>query len=403
MKNHKNAESLIWIVIAVFILWIALLWIMNILVFNRDITENYSKEINSYVLQWNSENIMKKLDISQVNNGDTFYIYKNTATKEFEVLTWSSNESYKYVDMMWNNVVPADNIWKTYIREFVKDIDILKHTIQPYEVSNLVFHFDATNIDWFSTSTGTVSNWNDLSINNFDWFTLTAAYEPTYKPEVINWLPSVWFDWLNDILVIADDVLINMRTYSQKSIALVFKTWFDITSFQNIYEQGGYNRWYSIQIDDWHIYAWIWNDVERALVDHFKIVDLWEIVPDSTYFIMMIQNSNYWVLSDNNLQVYLNWELIDTLYNVDIQELHANDTGIWAVNDETLRLSTKTQISLWWYYLKEWSIWELVSWNHGLSKDQINWIKQYFLQKWLDWKENVYYNTVITNVKKLND
>ena len=405
MKKNKKAESLVWIIIAVFILWFVLIWIMNIVGFSKDITSNYTEEINSYILQWNSENIMKKLDLSEVNTWDTFYIYKDTITKEFKIFTWSSNESYRYVNAMWENVDPINNIWKTYTREFIKDIDILKHTIQPNEIENLVFHLDATNIDEANnstllTDTWSVTTWLDLSWNDYHATNTTEAYKPTYyKSNWINWLAYIKFDWVDDILNIPDYLQINTdTTYSEKSIAVVLKIWFDIQSTQIIYEQWGSTNWYSIQIDSWQIYAWVWNT--SWTLEQYKIVNLWEIVPDSSYFIMMIQNSSYWNDIDNNLQVYLNWKLINTLNNVDVQTSHADDTGIWAVNSATLRLSDNSSISWWTKFLKEWWIWELISWNHALSKDEIKWINQYFSQKWLNWKENVYYNVVKTNIKK---
>ena len=405
MKKNKNAESLVWIVIGVFILWFVLVWIMSILSFNKDISNSYTKEISSYVLQWNSENIMKKLDLSKVNNWDTFYIYKNETTKEFEVLTWSINESYKYIDSMWNNVDPTINIWKTYVREFIKDIDILKHTIQPSEIADIVFHLDATNIDSANNATlieatGSVDTWDDLSWNSNNW-TAVLAEQPIYVKDWINWLTYIKFDWTDDRLDISNDILINTgATYPEKTISLVFKTWFDIQSTQIIYEQWGSTNWYSIQIDGWGLYAWVWHTSWSD--EQYKIVDLWIVVPDSTYFIMMIQNSSYWNDTDNNLQVYLNWELINTLNNVDIQTDHTDAIGIWKLNGSTLRLSNNNNL-LSSSPLNEWWIWELISWNHALSKDEINWINQYFLQKWLNWKENVYYNVVKTNVKKYQD
>ena len=347
------------------------------------------------------------MDLYQLTNWDTVYIYKNTTTEEFEILTWSLNEEYKYIDIMWNKVIPADNIWKTYIREFIKDIDILKHTVKPSEIENLVFHFDATSIDALNNSTLTsdtwaVETWKDLSWNNNDAFNLTTTYQPIYVLNWINWSPYVKFDWIDDILKIDDNTLINTATdYSKKSITIIFKTWFDVQSTQNIYEQWGSTNWYAIQIDWWRIYAWVWN-TSWDVWHEYKKVDLWIAIPDSNYFVMLIQNSSYWTDSENNLQAYLNWELISTLDHADIQNTHSDDSGIWGVNNLTLKLSNNTSLSSL-STLNEWWIWELISWNHALSKDEINWILQYFTQKWLNLNQSVYYNTVITNVRKLND
>ena len=44
MKNNKKADTIAWIIIAVFILSFALLWIVNVLDYNHSISDNYEKE-----------------------------------------------------------------------------------------------------------------------------------------------------------------------------------------------------------------------------------------------------------------------------------------------------------------------------------------------------------------------
>lgn len=401
MKKSKKADSLIGIVIWIFILSFALIWIISILNYNKDTELSYSDFLYKYVLEWNSQNIITKLDTDSIDQDETFYIYKNNSTKNFEILTWASNEQYKYIDWLWDLADPQVDIWKTFQREFIKRSDILKHTIEPSEIQNLVFHFDATNISWFSTSTGSVATWNDLSWNGLN-ATASAPYQPTYIPEWINWLPYVQFDWIDDMLSITNDTLINLATsYEEKSIAIVFKSWFDITSFQNIYEQWWTSKWYAIQIDNWHIYAWVWDNIDWDSWNQYKSVDLWEVVPDSVYSIIMIQNSSYWNDTDNNLQVYLNWELISTLSHVDIQKDHNGPIGIWAVNTATNKLSSSSSISSSGNYFIEWWVWELISWNHALSKDEIKWVEHYLNQKWLSWNKSIYYNIENYSIKKI--
>ena len=43
-----------------------------------------------------------------LQENDIFYVYKNKTTKTFDVFTWATNEEYKYIDLKWNKIEPAD-------------------------------------------------------------------------------------------------------------------------------------------------------------------------------------------------------------------------------------------------------------------------------------------------------
>jgi hypothetical protein len=118
MKINKNAESIVWIIVAVTILSFAMLWIVNVLTYNRDIKSGYSKKVDKLVLQTNADNIAEKLDLSLINNNETFYIYKDETNKKYKVFTWSQSENYKFIDKFWNYLTNFE--WDVYTREFIK-------------------------------------------------------------------------------------------------------------------------------------------------------------------------------------------------------------------------------------------------------------------------------------------
>jgi flagellar basal body-associated protein FliL len=101
MKNLKNADSLVWIIIWIFILAIALLGIINVLWFSQNTLSIYKDSINKYIVESNVENITKKLSNDIIDNSNTFFLYKDTINNEFKYLTWSINEEYNTTYSKW--------------------------------------------------------------------------------------------------------------------------------------------------------------------------------------------------------------------------------------------------------------------------------------------------------------
>lgn len=400
MKNNKKADTIAGIIIAVFILSFALFWIVNVLDYNKDISYNYEKEIDLYILKSNSENILKKMDVSNVWQWEKFYINKNTVTKQYEVLTWSTNEIYKYIDKDWNNVNPDEALWKTFIREYKKNIDILRYDIKPPEINNIVFQYDAINIDWDFNSTLTdwwdIDQWIDLSnttnsgtkiaesrdtIDNSDNNVSTYSSNiPTYLEFWINGLPSVNFDW-DDSLAIRKNWDLNNNGnqyaesfYPEKTLAVVFKTSDDVQNWQIIYEQWWTATWYNFMIKNWNIWASIHNFSDSGYAntdfsssdsnyyfpwddDHkFKSVNLWEARPYTVYFITIVQDSSHIIIEE--------WETITDAVKMDntTEDRYIDDRNKLKIYlngylvDETDHVDVMPEHSYAW-------IWNVFMWN----------------------------------------
>ena len=149
----------------------------------------------------------------------------------------------------------------------------------------------------------------------------------------------------------------------------------------------------------------------------FKSVNLWEVVPDNVYFIMVVQDSSHtwesWSETtddlNNTLKIYVNWNLASEANHVDPQAEH-HLAWIWAVNEWNVRPWDSNPIQSWdWQWwcdtqclFFEWMIWELISWNHALNKTEIEWIQNYFEEKWLQEASNINYNTIDINIKNYN-
>ena len=411
MIRNKNGDSMVWIVVWIFILWFTLIWVMNILNFSHNTWWRYEDEIYMFVNESNADNILKNIDTSIIWYDEDFYIYKDNINKEFKIFTGSSNLQYSFIDKLWNLSDPLVNIWKTFKRIFYNKVDVLKHIISPSDISNIVFWFDANNINWnynsWMVDLEQIWTWVDLSGNSNTWSQSNATYKPRLLINWINGNDMVEFSW-SVILEIADAPEINYdtwaSTYSNKSFALVFKSWFDLVNPQVLYEQWWETSWYNIMIHSNNIYAWIWNDT-RDVWNKYKSVNLWEVIPDSVYFIVIVQDSSNWLDVDNKFTIYMNGVLISEQDHVDPQDENADNIWIWWVNEKSKRPSDEV-VSTWSPYIEYfswWWIWEFISWNHALSENEIRWMQNYFNDKWLNWNSNVIFDTVKYSITKYNN
>jgi len=428
MIKNKKAESLVWIIIAVFILSFTMLGILNIFWFNKWIETTYKDKVYSHIIKGNSENLIKKLDIPEMENNELFYILKDDTNKKFYILTGTTNENLKYIDYLWNNVNPNDNVWKTYTRLFQFKADILRHVIYPNEIPNISFWYDATNSNWNNNSW--INDWDevnllkDISWNWNDAYQNESWKKPKLKKVAIKDKDALQFDWTDDRLYIDDSGLINADwdwnwsvnwiIYSQRSLAIVLKTWDDIISDQMIYEEWWTRRWYSFMIHDWDLYSWIWNNNERDDWHKYKSVNLWEVLPDTIYFVTVVQDSSHWEYAwdgttNNNfddplnrLKIYLNWELASETDHVDPQVEHPLNIGIWALTQWTVLPRSPYNSDSWddKYHFK-WYFGELIEWNHALSDTEVRWLQNYFEQKWYDRVDNIKYNIIKTSSYKI--
>lgn len=271
----------------------------------------------------------------------------------------------------------------TFIREF------FVWELLPWEISNPVFHYDAQDIN----ADGNLGNnpawgtWIQTLVDKFNGYNAvqnTASNRPTLLEDSINWYSAISFNGSNQFFNITNTSDINSRNnppYTQKSFAAVFQTWDDINTFQTIYEQWWNARGYSFVIDQWSVYAWVWNTSEWDVWHQYKSVNLWVAQPNTTYFVMIVQDSSYSDDSLNTLKIYLNGNLSSLQDHTDPQIRHPWGISIGRVNGNTVSASTNTVVNNSGHYF-QWALWELISWNYALDQADVNGIQQYFSNKW---------------------
>lgn len=116
MKNNVQAESLVGVIIGVFILSITLLWLGNLISYSNTSINLYSEVDITYLLKSNISNIIQQTDTSAVWENEIFYIYKDKVADEFVIFTGAINSEYKYINSLGDKVDASTYEWNVYSR-----------------------------------------------------------------------------------------------------------------------------------------------------------------------------------------------------------------------------------------------------------------------------------------------
>ncbi len=133
MINNNSWESLVWIVIWVFILSFIIMGIVNLIITTNKVVINYEEKKVVNILTSNTLNVIKYLDTSGIAEGETFYLYKDSENKVYKVMTWGVNESYEFIDRYWNYVENIDTFeWNVFSRTLKRAWELTKVNVEMY-------------------------------------------------------------------------------------------------------------------------------------------------------------------------------------------------------------------------------------------------------------------------------
>ncbi len=330
---------------------------------------------------WSSENLSFYYRVSSEANYDYLrfsidWIQQN----EWAWTIWWTEATYTLAT--WNHTLEwcYEKDWSVSNWDDRARVDLVKVSININNISDQVFHYDAFDIDGDWNTDDNPSEWWNVTpwVDSYNSYNATAWTAPTYASESIKTHSWVVFNW-SSTLTIWNQSDINTSSFDEKSFAIIFKTWNDINTLQNIYEQWWWTRWYAIQIDWWNLYAWVWNRSERSSWHQYKSLS-WTIEANTEYRLIMVQDSTDTLLVDRTFEAILDWTSLWTLTSVDVQRSHWGWIELGR-SDWTRRLSTEW--SLWAGSNFTWNIWEFFSWNHALWSDEIDAIDDYLYDKWL--------------------
>jgi hypothetical protein len=198
-----------------------------------------------------------------------------------------------------------------------------------------------------ATDASSVTDWQDQWLGNHDATTLTTA--PTYRDgtasdnDDINFNPTVDFvDGVERGLLIANNSDFNTATsYSTKGINLAFRTGNDISTKQQIYEQGSNNRGLNVYIRNNEIYVGAWNITSDGAgspwgffsVNTSALTGAREIATDTEYIVTLEYSGNSG--TTGTLVAYLNGQSFGTISNVGLLFADTNGIGLGDVNSQS--------------------------------------------------------------------
>jgi len=352
---------------------------------------NYTWSLNSFsdiLWAWNEGNITYQISYDAWNNWYWFdwSNWQQTSNWVIESSSASVINSNLYKFNKLNSAGTGSFLFKAFLNsDWTQKVELDRVNIttveSPTDISNPVFWYDGQDTDWDWNSSNEPSAGAEVSplidkFNSYNAYNNTSGEVPTYNTWAINNHPNLIFDWTNDHYIIDNQNAINSASsYYEKSFALVFKTWDDTNTFQNIYEQGWGYRWFNFQIENGNLYAWVWNNQEWSAWNQYKFVNLWSVNSNTVYYTSMVFDVN-----NDVVNYYLNWNLISSLNNIDYQRVHNWWVWIWFVNWDTIKASDNSSTN-WPAYFK-WNVWEFLSWNHVLTDNERVWVDMYLKNKW---------------------
>jgi len=275
--------------------------------------------------------------------------------------------------------------------------NFVAYALSPNDIWNKVFFLDSQDTDNDQDNSNEPNDETSLTIltdkfNSNNWFQINSDKKPLYKINTINSHPSLYFDWTNDLLNLKDNKNISLwLDFTEKSYAMVIKTSDDVETFQTIYDEATKEKWFSFQIENWHLYAGTFNTLKWSISN--QTIDLWEISNNEIYTIIFIYSSTW-----DFIEAYLNWKLKWTLNNIEIQNTHWACTfetsfncnlyttdwtlSLWSTKNDILKLSDWTISKGFEKSFFKWYIWEISSYNHALTSSEIEWLYEYLILKW---------------------
>lgn len=96
--HEKRGETLAAVIVGTVVLGLAISGIAVILTSNTTLETEYEKNNRLFLLQNNSETVVRKIDTSLVSEGELFFLRKDTDSKTFLILTGAENVDYRYVN-----------------------------------------------------------------------------------------------------------------------------------------------------------------------------------------------------------------------------------------------------------------------------------------------------------------
>lgn len=182
-----------------------------------------------------------------------------------------------------------------------------------------------------ATNNGTIAQWNDLSGNGNNLIA-DGGSEPIFKDNVtdnINERPIVDLSGGDYAFTLADNAEVNTSNFTEKTIAIAFRTGADVNAGQIVYEQGGASNGINVHVINGNVVLAIWDDDWASTYYEFT-----ETAVPNRIYIGIIEYDG----ASQTVNGYFNGELAGTFSSLGQPDLdaHSDDGGLGFENGGTL-------------------------------------------------------------------
>ncbi len=137
MKNNNRAETLISILIWIVIIVIISFWTIEMIDYDKQKSLDYDKINEIFLLETNSNNLIKKIDTKIFKEKEVFYLYKTGS--QILAYSWANNDYMKYVNSNWDLVTNTWSYdWNIYTRIFMVDKDTATTQLIKWWIKELI-------------------------------------------------------------------------------------------------------------------------------------------------------------------------------------------------------------------------------------------------------------------------
>lgn len=119
--SKRRGETLAAVIVGTMVLGLAVSGIAVILSSNSSLESEYEKNNRLFLLQNNSEAVVRKVDTSLIPEGEIFFLKKDEVSKTFLVLTGAENMDYRYVNAHGEWVNTGTTTDTVYARSFLME------------------------------------------------------------------------------------------------------------------------------------------------------------------------------------------------------------------------------------------------------------------------------------------
>ncbi len=96
--NGRKGETLVAVVVGAVILALAIMGLASILSGNSTLEAEYEKNLRAFLLERNTETVLRKIPVRAVSVGQEFFLEKNVVEKRFSILTGEDYSDFRFVN-----------------------------------------------------------------------------------------------------------------------------------------------------------------------------------------------------------------------------------------------------------------------------------------------------------------